>query len=57
LRAQVVSNGERYIAWSIESWNVEDVCAAIDGVVPELKINTPVIREVHPEKLQAREGK
>ncbi len=52
-----VKNGERYIAWSTESINVEDVCAGIDSVLPELnfKVTAPV--EVHPEKLQAREQK
>ena len=52
-----VKNGERYIAWSTESINVEDVCAGIDSVLPELnfKVTPPV--EVHPEKLQAREQK
>ena len=52
-----VKNGERYIAWSTETINVEDVCAGIDAVLPELnfKVTAPV--EVHPEKLQAREQK
>ncbi len=52
-----VNNGERYIAWSTETINVEDVCAGIDSVLPELnfKVTAPV--EVHPEKLQAREQK
>ena len=52
-----VKNGERYIAWSTESINVEDVCAGIDSVLPELnfKVTAPV--EVHPEKLQVREQK
>ncbi len=52
-----VKNGERYIAWSTECINVEDVCAGIDSVLPELnfKVTAPV--EVHPEKLQAREQK
>ncbi len=52
-----VKNGERYIAWSTETINVEDVCAGIDSVLPELnfKVTAPV--EVHPEKLQAREQK
>lgn len=52
-----VKNGERYIAWSTETINIEDVCAGIDRVLPELnfKVTAPV--EVHPEKLQAREEK
>ncbi len=52
-----VKNGERYIAWSTETINVEDVCAGIDSVLPELnfKVTAPV--EVHPEKLQTREQK
>ena len=52
-----VRNGERYIAWSTDTINVEDVCAGIDQVLPELnfKVTEPV--EVHPEKLQTREEK
>lgn len=52
-----VRNGERYIAWSTDTINVEDVCAGIDQVLPELnfKVTKPV--EVHPEKLQTREKK
>ena len=52
-----VRNGERYIAWSTDTINVEDVCAGIDQVLPELnfKVTKPV--EVHPEKLQTREEK
>jgi len=52
-----VRNGERYIAWSTDTINVEDVCAGIDKVLPELnfKVTKPV--EVHPEKLQTREEK
>ena len=33
-----VKNGERYIAWSTESINVEDVCAGIDSVLPETQL-------------------
>jgi nucleoside-diphosphate-sugar epimerase len=52
-----IKNGERYIAWSTDTVNVEDVCAGIDRVLPELnfKVTAPV--EVHPEKLKAREEK
>lgn len=50
-----VANGERYIAWSTETPNVEEVCASIDRLLPELGHDTPEVTEVHPEKLKARE--
>ena len=31
-----LENGERFIAWSTETRNVEDVCASIDRLLPEL---------------------
>ena len=55
LESTGVKNGERYIAWSAEAWDVEDICAAIDQVLPELKHDTRPATEVHPEKLQGRE--
>ncbi|MDA0788183.1 MAG: NAD-dependent epimerase/dehydratase family protein [Proteobacteria bacterium] len=50
-----VDNGERYIAWSTETPTVEEVCASINRLLPELGHDTPEVTEVHPEKLQARE--
>lgn len=51
-----VQNGERYIAWSTDMINVEDICAGIDRLLPELGHDTPEPTEVHPERIQAREA-
>lgn len=51
-----VQNGERYIAWSTDTRNVEDVCASIDRLLPELRHDTPAITDPFPERVQARES-
>ncbi|HCC45854.1 MAG TPA: hypothetical protein DEQ32_15745, partial [Gammaproteobacteria bacterium] len=48
-------NGERYLSWSTERRNVEDVCADIDRLLPELGHATPMVTDQFPERLQARE--
>lgn len=50
-----VKNGERYIAWSTDTRNVEDVCASIDRLLPELGHDTPEVTDPFPERIQARE--
>lgn len=57
LESSQVKNGERYIAWSTEAWDVEDVCAGIAAVLPELKFDVTEAFDQHPEKLQARQAK
>lgn len=52
-----VANGERYIAWSTDARNVEEVCASIDRLLPELKHDTPEVTDPFPEHIQAREQK
>ncbi|MCB1684103.1 MAG: NAD-dependent epimerase/dehydratase family protein, partial [Pseudomonadales bacterium] len=51
-----VANGERYIAWSTEMRNVEDICADIDRLLPELGFAVPEITDPFPERIQAREA-
>ena len=51
-----VRNGERYIAWSTDTRNVEDVCASIDRLLPELRHATPQVTDPFPERVQAREA-
>jgi nucleoside-diphosphate-sugar epimerase len=51
-----VQNGERYIAWSTDTRNVEDVCASIDRLLPELGHATPEVTDNFPERIQAREA-
>jgi len=48
-------NGERYIAWSTDMRNVEDICADIDRLLPELRHDTPEVTDPFPERIQARE--
>lgn len=51
-----VRNGERYIAWSTDARNVEDICASIDRLLPELNYDTPAVTDPFPERIQAREA-
>lgn len=51
-----VHNGERFIACSTERRNVEDVCASIDRLLPELGHDTPPVSDPFPERIQAREA-
>lgn len=51
-----VENGERFIAWSTETRNVEDVCASIDRLLPELGFAGATLVDPFPEKIQAREA-
>jgi nucleoside-diphosphate-sugar epimerase len=51
-----VKNGERYIAWSAEMRNVEDICADIDRLLPELGHDTPTVTDPFPERIKAREA-
>ena len=50
-----VSNGERYIAWSTDARNVEDVCSSIGRLLPELNFASPNVTDPFPERIQARE--
>ena len=55
LESTQVQNGERYIAWSTDTPKVEDICASIDRLLPELGHDTPDVIDNHPERIQARE--
>ena len=56
LESTEVKNGERYIAWSCDTRNVEDICADIDRLLPELRHDTPAVVDPFPERIQAREA-
>ena len=56
LESTSVSNGQRYIACSTERRNVEDICASIDRLLPELRHATPVVSDNFPERIRAREA-
>ena len=51
-----LENGERFIAWSTETRNVEDVCASIDRLLPELGFAGATLFDPLPEKVKAREA-
>jgi nucleoside-diphosphate-sugar epimerase len=56
LESTEVGNGERYLAWSTDTRNVEDICADIDRLLPELGHDTPRVVDPFPERIQAREA-
>ncbi len=56
LESVAVKNGERYIAWSTDMRNVEDICADIARLLPELDHDTPAVTDPFPERIQAREA-
>ena len=51
-----VKNGERYIAWSTDMRKVEDICASIDRLLPELNFAIPEVTDNHPDRHKAREA-
>lgn len=55
LESVEVKNAERYIAWSTDTRNVEDVCNSIDRLLPELGHDTPTVTDPFPDRIKARE--
>ena len=51
-----VSNGEHYIAWSTDTPKVEEICASIDRLLPELGHATPEVTDNFPDRVKAREA-
>ncbi len=51
-----VRNAERYIAWSTDTAKVEDICASIDRLLPELGHDTPEVTDSFPDRIKAREA-
>lgn len=51
-----VQNGERYIAWSTERRNCEDICADIDRLLPEIGFDIPKVTDPFPDRIRAREA-
>jgi nucleoside-diphosphate-sugar epimerase len=56
LESVKVKNGERYIAASGDYRNVEDICADIDRLLPELRHDTPRVTNNFPDRIKAREA-
>ncbi len=55
LESEQVANGERYLAWSTETRNYEDICTSIDRILPELRHDCGPIVDATPERLKSRE--
>ncbi|MEZ7973171.1 MAG: NAD-dependent epimerase/dehydratase family protein [Pseudomonadales bacterium] len=51
-----VSKGERFIAWSIETRNVEEVCASIDRLLPEIGFAGAELVDPLPKKGTSERG-
>ena len=51
-----VKNGERYIAWSTDTIKVEDICASIDRLLPELGHAGANLIDPHKDHTRAREA-
>lgn len=57
LQSVEVDNGQRYIAWSCDMPKVEEVCAGIDRLLPELGHDPPEVTDPFPDHIKARETK
>jgi dihydroflavonol-4-reductase len=55
LASEKVANGERYLAWSTETRNYEDICNSIDRVLPELHHDPGPILDRSPDRWKERE--
>ena len=56
LESELVKNGERYIAFSTDTRNYEDVCSGIDRVLPELRHDPGPVVDESPERIKDREA-
>src|SRR5436190_2283808 len=55
LASHKIANGERYLAWSTETRNYEDICTSIDRVLPELHHDPGAIVDRSPDRWKERE--
>ena len=56
LESAAVHNGERYIAWSTDTRRMEDICADIDRLLPELGFRVPPVTDSSPDRIKDREA-
>ena len=56
LESVEIQNAERYIAWSTDTRDVEDICASIDRLLPELNFDAPDVTDEFPDRIKAREA-
>jgi len=56
LESTEVKNGERYLAWSADKRDAEDICADIARLLPELDHETTAPVDTFPDRIKAREA-
>lgn len=56
MESAFVKNGERYIAWSTDTRNVEDIAADIGRLLPDLDHAAPTLVDNQPDRIKAREA-
>jgi len=56
LESLLVKNGERYIAWSTDARNCEDICRDIGRLLPELNHQWTAPVDPFPDRIKAREA-
>jgi nucleoside-diphosphate-sugar epimerase len=56
LESLAVKNGERYIAWSTDVRNCEDICRDIGRLLPELRHQATDPIDPFPDRIKAREA-
>ncbi len=56
MESDTVKNGERYLAWSTDARKVEDICADIARLLPELNHATPPVTDHFPDRIREREA-
>ncbi len=56
LESVEVKNGERFIAWSTDTPTVEEICASIGRLLPELSLEMPKVIDPFPDRIKAREA-
>lgn len=56
LESTEVANGERFIAWSTDVRKVENICADIDRLLPEIGHDTPEVTDPFPDRIREREA-
>src|SRR5437764_1877624 len=56
LERDKVANGERYLAWSTDTRDYEEICASIGRLLPELDHDPGPIIDNSPDRWKAREG-
>ena len=57
VRPTIIISLDSPSALATEAWKVEDTCARIAQLLPELNLKVTAPKEVHPERLQAREAR